>query len=239
MQLNFQTLLLITISVLDALVKDKYTLFYLLSRYKMICGTESDLVFCSIYQLTVILLESTQLLYLKKKKNWSVCALITLLSLLLAFPDRFSNFLYPKLAGITMVSIVKVCWGIRLLMLEIELLGTCFWRHGCSPRIYPAFHTACPRFVDICEAGTINMLSGRSFAYKGPYVKAMAFPVIMYGCESWNIKKAEHQRVDAFELWCWRRLLRVPWTARRSNQSILKEISLEYSLEGLILTLKL
>ena len=69
MQLNFQTLLLITISVLDALVKDKYTLFYLLSRYKMICGTESDLVFCSIYQLTVILLESTQLLYLKKKKT--------------------------------------------------------------------------------------------------------------------------------------------------------------------------
>ena len=137
-----------------------------------------------------------------------------------------------------MVSIVKVCWGIRLLMLEIELLGTCFWRHGCSPRIYPAFHTACPRFVDICEAGTINMLSGRSFAYKGPYVKAMAFPVIMYGCESWNIKKAEHQRVDAFELWCWRRLLRVPWTARRSNQSILKEINPEYSLEGLMLKLQ-
>ena len=61
-------------------------------------------------------------------------------------------------------------------------------------------------------------------------VKAMVFPVVMYGCESWAIKKAEHQRIDAFELWCWRRLLRVPWTARRSNQSILKEISLEYSL---------
>ena len=70
-------------------------------------------------------------------------------------------------------------------------------------------------------------------------VKAMAFPVIMYGCESWTIKKAEHRRVDAFELWCWRRLLRVPWTARRSNQSILKEISSEYSLEGLMLKLKL
>ena len=62
-------------------------------------------------------------------------------------------------------------------------------------------------------------------------VKAMVFPVPMYGCESWTVKKAEHQRVDAFELWCWRRLLRVPWTARRSNQSILKEISAEYSLE--------
>ena len=70
-------------------------------------------------------------------------------------------------------------------------------------------------------------------------VKAMVFPVVMYGCESWTIKKAEHRRIDAFELWCWRRLLRVPWTARRSNRSILKEISPEYSLEGLMLKLKL
>ena len=70
-------------------------------------------------------------------------------------------------------------------------------------------------------------------------VKAMVFPVVMYGCESWTIKKAKHGRIDAFELWCWRRLLRVPWTARRSNQSILKEISPEYSLEGLMLKLKL
>ena len=70
-------------------------------------------------------------------------------------------------------------------------------------------------------------------------VKAMVFQVVMYGCESWTIKKAEHLRIDAFELWCWRRLLRVPWTARRSNQSILKEISPEYSLEGLMLKLKL
>ena len=69
-------------------------------------------------------------------------------------------------------------------------------------------------------------------------VKAMAFPVVMYGCESWTIKKAEHWRIDAFELWCWRRLLTVPWTARKSNQSILKKISLEYSLEGLMLKLK-
>ena len=70
-------------------------------------------------------------------------------------------------------------------------------------------------------------------------VKAMVFPVVMYRCESWTIKRAECQRLDAFELWCWRRLLRVPWTARRSNQSILKEISPEYSLEGLMLKLKL
>ena len=70
-------------------------------------------------------------------------------------------------------------------------------------------------------------------------VKAMVFPVVIYGCETWTIKKAEHRRTDAFELWCWRRLLRVPWAARRSSQSILKEISLEYSLEGLMLKLKL
>ena len=70
-------------------------------------------------------------------------------------------------------------------------------------------------------------------------VKAMVFPVSMYGCESWTIKKTEHQRIDVFELWCWRRLLRVPWTARRSNQSILKEIKPEYSLEGLMLKQKL
>ena len=70
-------------------------------------------------------------------------------------------------------------------------------------------------------------------------VKAMVFPVVMYGCESWTVKKAEHRRIDAFELWCWRRLLRVPWTVRRSNQSILKEVSPEYSLERLMLKLKL
>ena len=70
-------------------------------------------------------------------------------------------------------------------------------------------------------------------------VKAMVFPVVMYGCESWTIKRAERWRIDAFELWCWRRLVRVPWTARRSSQSVLKEISPEYSLEGLVLKLKL
>ena len=70
-------------------------------------------------------------------------------------------------------------------------------------------------------------------------VKAMLFPVVMYGCESWTVKKGEHQRIDAFELWCWRRLLRVPWIARRSKQSILKEINSEYSLDGLMLKVKL
>ena len=78
-----------------------------------------------------------------------------------------------------------------------------------------------------------------TFPTKVHLVKAMVFPVVMYGCDSWTVKKAEHRRIDAFELWCWRRLLRVPWTARRSNQSILKEISPEYSLEGLMLKLKL
>ena len=86
-----------------------------------------------------------------------------------------------------------------------------------------------------------SILKGRDITLltKVCIVKAMDFLVVMYGCESWSIKKAEHRRIDAFELWCWRRLLRVPWTARRSNQSILKEISSEYSLEGLMLKLKL
>ena len=77
-----------------------------------------------------------------------------------------------------------------------------------------------------------------TFPKKVRLVKAMVFPVVMYGCESWAVKKAECQRIDAFELWCWRRLLRVPWTARRSNQSILKEINPDYSSEGLMLKLK-
>ena len=78
----------------------------------------------------------------------------------------------------------------------------------------------------------------RHFANKSPYSQTMVFPVVMYGCESWTIKKAEHQRKDAFELWCWKRHVRVPWTARRSNQSVLKEISPECSLEGLMLNPK-
>ena len=85
----------------------------------------------------------------------------------------------------------------------------------------------------ICKSRDITLLT------KVRLVKAMVFPVVMYGCESWNVKKAERRRIDAFELWCWRRLLRVPWTARRSNQSILKEISPGCSLEGMMLKLKL
>ena len=77
------------------------------------------------------------------------------------------------------------------------------------------------------------------FQTKVRIVKAMVFPVVMYGCESWTKKKAEHQRIDAFNLWCWRKLLSIPWTARRSNQSVLKEINPKYSLEGLMLKLKL
>ena len=86
-----------------------------------------------------------------------------------------------------------------------------------------------------------NILKSRDITLptKVRLVKAMVFPLVMYGCESWTLKKAEHWRIDVFELWCWRRLLRVPWTARRSSQSILKEISPEYSLEGLMLKLKL
>ena len=86
---------------------------------------------------------------------------------------------------------------------------------------------------------SILQSSDITFPTKVHLVKAMVFPVVMYGCECWTIKKAEHQRIDSFELWCWRRLLRVPWTAKRSKQSALREISLEYSLEGLILKLKL
>ena len=91
------------------------------------------------------------------------------------------------------------------------------------------------------ESEKVGILKSRDIILptKVHLVKAMVFPVVMYGCESWTIKKPEHQRIDAFELWCWRRLLRVPGTARRSNQSILKEISPKYSLEGLMLKLKL
>ena len=87
--------------------------------------------------------------------------------------------------------------------------------------------------------GTIFKSRDITLPTKVHIVKAMVFPVVMYGCESWTVKKAEHRRIDAFELWCWKRLLRVPWTARRSNQSILKEVNPEYSLEGLMLKVKL
>ena len=103
--------------------------------------------------------------------------------------------------------------------------------------------TAAMKWKDACssEENLYSILKSRDITLltKVHLVKAMVFSVVMFGCESWTIKKAEHQRINAFELWCWRRLLRVPWVARRSNQSILKEISPEYLLEGLMLKLKL
>ena len=93
---------------------------------------------------------------------------------------------------------------------------------------------------EICDQPTQHIKKQRYYLLtKVHLIKAVVFPVVMYGCESWPIKKVEHQRIDAFELWCWRRLFRVPCTARRSNQSILKEISPEYALEGLMLNMKL
>ena len=107
--------------------------------------------------------------------------------------------------------------------------------------------TAAMKLKDACSLGEKKAMTNLDSILKSRHitlstkvclVKSMVFPVVMYGCESWTIKKAEHRRTVGFELWCWRRLLRVPWIARRSNQSILKEISLEYSLEGLILRLQ-
>ena len=108
-----------------------------------------------------------------------------------------------------------------MLIAAMKLKDTCFLEKSYDqPRQY-------------IKSGDITLLT------KVLLVKAMVFPVITYGCESWTIMKTECQRIDAFELWCWRKLLRIPWTAKRSNQSILKEISSEYSLEGLMLKLKL
>ena len=107
---------------------------------------------------------------------------------------------------------------------------------GCSHEIKR--HLLLERKI-ITNLDSILESRGITLPTKICLVKAMVFPVVMYGCEIWTIKKAEHQRIDAFELWCWRRLLRVPWTARRSNPSILKEISPGCSLEGLMLKLKL
>ena len=127
-------------------------------------------------------------------------------------------------------------WG------AMETVRDLFWGAPKSLQMV----TAGMKLKDACSLGRNAMtnlhsvLKSRDITLltKAHLVKAMVFPVVMYGCEIWTIKKAEHQRIDAFELRCWRRLLRVPWTARRSNQSILKEISPEYSLEALLLKLK-
>ena len=103
----------------------------------------------------------------------------------------------------------------------------------------PSNYSSCLILFSVSEAPKLLKSSDITLPTKVCLVKTMVFPVVMYGCESWTINKAGHQRIDAFELWGWRRLLRVPWAARRSNQSILKEISPEYSLEGLMLKLKL
>ena len=118
------------------------------------------------------------------------------------------------------------------IFLGSEITADCDCSHEIKRRLLFG-RKAVTNLYSILESRDVTLLK------KVHVVKAMVFPVVMYGCESWTIKKAEHRRTDAFELWCWRRLLRVPWTARRSNQSILKEISPEYSLERLILKLKL
>ena len=128
-------------------------------------------------------------------------------------------------------------WGNRQTVTDFLFLGSNVTADGdCSHEIKRGLllgRKAMTNLDNISNCKDITLLT------KVHLVKSMLFPVVIYGCESWTIKKAEHQKIDAFELWCWRRLLRVPWTARRSNQSILKEISPEYSLEGLMLKLKL
>ena len=117
----------------------------------------------------------------------------------------------------------------------------CVYAQMSFPSLSASFVTRNRKQNNIYTINLDSILKSRdiTLSTKVHLVKAMVFPVIMYGCESWTVKKAECRRIDAFELWCWRRLMRVPWTVRRSNQSILKEISLDYSLEGLMLKLKL
>ena len=130
-----------------------------------------------------------------------------------------------QIDGITMETVTDCYWGSK-----ITADGDC--SHEIKRRLLLG-RKAMRNLDSILKSRDITLPT------KVRLVKALVFPVVMYGCESWIIKKAELQRIDAFELWCWRRLLRVPWTARRSNQSILKEISPEYSLDGLMLKLKL
>ena len=118
----------------------------------------------------------------------------------------------------------------RLYFLGVQNTADCDCNHKIKRHLLPGRKT-------ITNIDSILKSKDITLPTKVHLVKAMVFPVVMYGCESQTIKKAEYRRTDAFELWCWRRLLRVPWTAGRSNQSILKEISLEYSLEGLMLKL--
>ena len=116
-------------------------------------------------------------------------------------------------------------------------MGNRWGNSGNSDRLYLGVPKSLQMVTAAMKLDSILKSRDITLPRKVHLVKTMVFPVVMYGCESWTIKKAEHQRTDAFELWCWRRLLSVPWTARKSNQSILKEISPEYSLEGLMLKL--
>ena len=132
------------------------------------------------------------------------------------------------------------------LALFLLFLQVSSWCHSQKPPSYPPDRFRCPShvlssYVSPLRTNLGSILKSRDITLptKVRLVKAMLFPVVMYGCECWTVKRAEHQKIDAFELWCWRRLLRVPWTARTSNQSILREISLGCSLEGLMLKLKL
>ena len=118
----------------------------------------------------------------------------------------------------------------RLYFLGVQNTADCDCNHKIKRHLLPGRKTI-TNIDSILKSKDITLLT------KNPSSQSYGFPVIMYRCESWTIKKAKHQRIDAFDLWCWRRILRVPWTAGRSNQSILKEISLEYSLEGLMLKL--
>ena len=161
-------------------------------------------------------------------------AIVTVLSIV-----EMKNLFYLACEGLKMLSITS--WQIDGETVE-TVTDFMFWGcritadGDCSHEIKRCFllgRKAMTNLDSILKSRNITLLT------KAHLVKAMVFPVVMYGCESWTIKKAEHRRNDAFELWYWRRLLRVPWTARRSNQSILKEISAEYSLEGLMLKLKL
>ena len=161
-------------------------------------------------------------------------AIVTVLSIV-----EMKNLFYLACGGLKMLSITS--WQIDGETVE-TVTDFMFWGcritadGDCSHEIKRCFllgRKAMTNLDSILKSRNITLLT------KAHLVKAMVFPVVMYGCESWTIKKAEHRRNDAFELWYWRRLLRVPWTARRSNQSILKEISAEYSLEGLMLKLKL
>ena len=125
-------------------------------------------------------------------------------------------------------------WGnsVRLYFLGSKITANGDWSHEIKRRLLLG-RKVMTNLDSIFKSRDITL------PVKGHLVKAMVFPVVMYGCESWTVKKAERRRIDAFEVWCWRRLLTVPWTARRSNQSILKEISPGCSLEGLMLKLKL